>query len=181
MGTGVRGWQQDFPTAMPDFLNTVTLAYATGVCGNETWGGVSGQVFAANNIINMQKAGKYYILSTGGARGSFTCGSLVGFAIFLKRYSSPYLVGINFDLKSSPPAAQITDLVTRAKEALTAYPNLRFRCVDVFCQGQLCCKAARCHAVAGPTSGTTDACTWCFRKRVATLHRELSLIVCKQA
>lgn len=127
MGTAVSGTAQKFTAAMPSTLNTVTLAFATGECGSENWGGVPGQTFATANLPNLQSSGKYYIVSTGGAAGAFTCGSSAGFTTFLNRYMSTYLVGIDFDIEAGQSQAQITDLVTRAKEASAKYPNLRFR------------------------------------------------------
>lgn len=45
-------------------------------------------------------AGKQYILSTGGAAGSFTCGSDAGFQSFIQKYLSANLVGVDFDIEA---------------------------------------------------------------------------------
>lgn len=54
MGTKVAGTQQPFVAAVPSTLKTVTLAFASGECGSETWGNpaskVTGQAWANTNI-----------------------------------------------------------------------------------------------------------------------------------
>lgn len=45
-------------------------------------------------------AGKQYILSTGGAAGSFTCSSDAGFQSFIQKYLSANLVGVDFDIEA---------------------------------------------------------------------------------
>ncbi|WFR68380.1 hypothetical protein P9139_09370 [Curtobacterium flaccumfaciens] len=54
-------------------LKAITLAFATGTCGSENWGGVAADAFASANIPKLDAAGVNYIVSTGGAAGSFTC------------------------------------------------------------------------------------------------------------
>ena len=67
---------------------TVTLAFATGECGSENWGGVPGAAMATANLPLLTQAGVDYILSTGGAAGSFTCGSDAGMTTFINRWAS---------------------------------------------------------------------------------------------
>ena len=67
---------------------TITLAFATGECGSENWGGVQGAAMASANVPLLTQAGVKYILSTGGAAGSFTCGSDAGMATFIDRWAS---------------------------------------------------------------------------------------------
>ena len=55
-----------------------------------------------------------YILSTGGASGTFTCGSDSGFDAFLSSYASAYLAGVDFDIEGS----QSVDQVRRAWSSL---------------------------------------------------------------
>ncbi|HEY1587184.1 MAG TPA: glycosyl hydrolase, partial [Polyangia bacterium] len=105
---------------------TITLAFATGECGSENWGGVQGAALASANVPLLQQAGVRYILSTGGAAGSFTCGSDAGFATFINRWAGSGLIGIDFDIEAGQSQAVITDLVTRIKNAHGSYPNLRF-------------------------------------------------------
>jgi chitinase len=130
MGSAVSGTQHTLTAALPAAANTVTLGFATGECGAESWAGLAGSTFASANVPKLVAAGKYYIISTGGAaakeRGPFTCGSAAGFATFLSRYMSPFLLGVDFDIESGQSTAQISTLVARAKEASAQYPNMRF-------------------------------------------------------
>lgn len=112
---------------MPAGLSAITLAFATGECGSENWGGVPGAALASANIPTLVAAGKRYIISTGGAAGSFTCGSMAGFTTFLNRYMSPNLIGVDFDIEAGQSKTDIDNLVARVKAAQATYPNLRFR------------------------------------------------------
>jgi len=105
---------------------TVTLAFATGECGSENWGGVPGAAMASANVSLLQSAGVKYILSTGGAAGSFTCGSDAGMTTFLNRWASPNLIGVDFDIEAGQSASVINALVARIKSAHAAFPGLRF-------------------------------------------------------
>ena len=51
---------------------TITLAFATGECGTENWGGVPGAAMATANVPKLTANNIDYILATGGAAGSFT-------------------------------------------------------------------------------------------------------------
>jgi hypothetical protein len=104
----------------------ITLAFATGQCGTENWGGVQGAAIAAANVPLLTDAGIDYILSTGGAAGSFTCGSDAGFATFLDRWLSPNLVGVDFDIEVGQSQADIVNLIRRIDGAHGAHPGLRF-------------------------------------------------------
>ncbi|HTJ40902.1 MAG TPA: hypothetical protein VL463_02365, partial [Kofleriaceae bacterium] len=73
----------------------ITLAFATGECGTESWGGVPGPMIAQTNAPLMNSAGIKYVLATGGAAGSFSCGSDSGFAQFLDRWAGPGLIGVD--------------------------------------------------------------------------------------
>jgi chitinase len=107
-------------------LPAITLAFATGTCGGETWGGVSGASWAAENIPQLQSAGLNYVVSTGGQAGTFSCGSTAGMEAFIARYASPHLVGIDFDIEGGQTQSQITDLVSAAAGAQAQYPSLQF-------------------------------------------------------
>jgi chitinase len=107
-------------------LPAITLAFATGTCGSETWGGVSGAGWAAENIPQLQGAGLNYVVSTGGAAGTFSCASTAGMESFIARYASPHLVGIDFDIEGGQTQADIQNLVNAAAGAQSAYPNLQF-------------------------------------------------------
>jgi hypothetical protein len=105
---------------------TVTLAFATGECGSENWGGVPGASLATANVSLLKNAGVKYIISTGGAAGSFTCGSDGGFTTFVDRWNSPNLIGVDFDIEAGQSQQVINDLVSRIKAAHASYPSLRF-------------------------------------------------------
>jgi chitinase len=107
-------------------LPAITLAFATGTCGSETWGGVSGADWAAENIPQLQAAGLNYVVSTGGEAGTFSCDSTAGMEAFIARYASPHLVGIDFDIEGGQTQSEIEDLVDAAAGAQSQYPNLQF-------------------------------------------------------
>jgi hypothetical protein len=107
-------------------LPAITVAFATGTCGSETWGGVSGASWAAENVPQLQSAGLNYVVSTGGAAGTFTCGSTAGMESFIARYASPHLVGIDFDIEGGQSQSDIQNLVNAAAGAQSQYPNLQF-------------------------------------------------------
>ena len=112
---------QDVPN-----LTALTVAFATGSCGSENWGGVSGANWAAENVPQLHAANLNYIVSTGGAAGTFTCGSTAGMESFIARYASPNLVGIDFDIEGGQSASDIQSLVASAAGAQAQYPNLQF-------------------------------------------------------
>ena len=105
---------------------TITLAFATGECGSESWGGVQGAAMASANVSLLNQAGVKYILSTGGAAGSFTCGSDAGFATFIDRWASSGLIGVDFDIEAGQSQAVINDLLQRIKTAHASHPGMRF-------------------------------------------------------
>jgi chitinase len=110
---------------IPD-LPAITLAFATGTCGSETWGGVSGADWAAENVPQLQAADLNYVVSTGGADGTFNCDSTAGMESFIATYASPNLVGIDFDIENGQTESEIEDLVDAAAGAQSEYPNLQF-------------------------------------------------------
>ena len=107
-------------------LPALTLAFASGTCGSETWGGVSGANWAAENVPQLHAANLNYVVSTGGAAGNFTCGSTAGMESFIARYASPNLVGIDFDIEGGQSQSDIQNLVNAAAGAQAQYPNLQF-------------------------------------------------------
>lgn len=127
ISTAVTGTLEPVVQAVPN-LPTVTWAFATGECGSENWGGISAATLASANVQAWVAAGKKYILSTGGAAGSFTCGSDAGFSAFIDRYASDSLVGIDFDIEAGQTQAVVQDLVARVKaaQANPKYARLRF-------------------------------------------------------
>jgi len=107
-------------------LPAITLAFATGTCGSETWGGASAASWAAENIPQLHSANLNYVISTGGAAGTFSCSSTSGMESFIARYASPNLVGIDFDIEGGQTQSQIQSLVSAAAGAQSQYPNLQF-------------------------------------------------------
>src|SRR6202043_3968932 len=107
-------------------LPAITVAFATGTCGSETWGGVSGASWAAENVPQLQSAGLNYVVSTGGEAGTFTCTSAAGMESFIARYASPHLVGIDFDIEGGQSQSDIQNLVAAAAGAQAQYPNIQF-------------------------------------------------------
>jgi hypothetical protein len=107
-------------------LPALTVAFATGSCGSENWGGVSGANWAAENVPQLHAANLNYVVSTGGAAGTFTCGSTSGMESFIARYASPNLVGIDFDIEGGQSQSDIQNLVAAAAGAQAQYPNLQF-------------------------------------------------------
>lgn len=106
-------------------LKAITLAFATGTCGSENWGGVAADAFASANIPKLDAAGVNYIVSTGGAAGQFTC-SGTALQSFIARYASPHMIGVDFDIESGQSTADVQNLVNAAALAQTKYPGLRF-------------------------------------------------------
>lgn len=103
----------------------MTWAFATGVCGSESWAGMT-PAQIATNVPLFVAAGKNYIISTGGAAGSFTCPSDALFNTFVNTYNSAGLVGIDFDIEAGQSVADIYALVARVKAARITFPSLRF-------------------------------------------------------
>src|SRR6185312_1497989 len=112
-------------TQVPN-LGAITLAFATGECGSENWGGVTRTGFAAANINALSNAGVNYVVSTGGAAGTFTCSTQSGMTTFINQYNSPHLVGVDFDMEGGQTSSDINNLITQVKNAEALYPNLRF-------------------------------------------------------
>lgn len=112
-------------TKVPN-LGAITLAFATGECGSENWGGVPAAAFASANIGRLDSAGVNYVVSTGGQAGVFTCGSATGMAKFLSTYMTSHMVGIDFDIEGGQSTAQLNALISNAVYAESLYPNLRF-------------------------------------------------------
>jgi len=104
----------------------ITLAFATGECGSENWAGVSGTGMASTNVPLLNAAGIDFIVSTGGAAGTFTCASDTGFQTFVQRWMSPHLRGIDFDIEAGQTPAIIDALIRRIQAAHATYPALRF-------------------------------------------------------
>jgi len=127
ISTQVSGSATPLATDLPAHgAATVTLAFATGECGSESWGGVPGDVIVAANLPLLTGAGIDYIVSTGGAAGAFRCATDAGFRTFIDRWDSPNLIGIDLDIEAGQSQADILALVRRVHAAHADYPGLRF-------------------------------------------------------
>lgn len=103
----------------------ISWAFATGECGNERWGDVDTEAFAAANVRRAQELKQRYIVSTGGQLGVFTCNTDAGMERFVARYDSPWLAGLDFDIEGAQTAQQINDLVQRLHTLQQRRPQLR--------------------------------------------------------
>jgi len=105
---------------------TSTWAFASGECGEEVWRHQPGQQVADSNVAAFVKAGKPYIISTGGADHKFTCAGGAGMERFIGRYDSAQLVGIDFDIEDGQSAEQVDALMAAIKDAQRRRPALRY-------------------------------------------------------
>lgn len=126
MQSAAGGTTQPITSAMPSHNKVLSWAFATGACGSENWGGMTASTFASANVQPFVTAGKQYIISTGGAAGSFTCTSDSGFQTFINRYNSSSMIGVDFDIEAGQSQSDIDNLVARVKAAQSVYPNMRF-------------------------------------------------------
>ncbi len=126
MMTMVTGSRQPILSVLPAKAKTVVWSFATGECGSETWGGVQPAALVSANLQKFIDAGRTYVISTGGAAGSFSCSSDAAFDAFIQRYNSANLVGIDFDIEGGQTQAVIESLVQRVKNAQAKYPRLRY-------------------------------------------------------
>jgi hypothetical protein len=113
-------------TMLPAGVRTLTLAFATGECGAETWDGIDARDIAARALRELEAASIGFIVSTGGAAGTFTCGTDAGMEAFIARYASPRLIGFDFDIERGQSDAIVTALAQRVRAAQQRHPRLRF-------------------------------------------------------
>jgi chitinase len=113
-------------STLPPPVRTLTWAFAIGECGAETWMGIDARQFAQANVPSFHAAGIGYIVSTGGAKGVFTCASNAGMDAFIARYQSPQLIGFDFDIEGAQTPQQINALMRRIRTASGRHPQLRF-------------------------------------------------------
>lgn len=104
-------------------------AFASGPCTAERWGlgsdAVPGARFAAANVLAAVQAGRDYIVSTGGEADSFTCDRPEDLVAFVRRYDSPRLAGVDFDIERQQTPAQIRALADGAAAVARQWPSLR--------------------------------------------------------
>jgi chitinase len=107
-------------------LPAITLAFASGECGQERWGELNADSVAEANVKAMAARQLSYVISTGGEGNVFTCQTDAGMEKFITRYASPYLVGLDFDIEATQTPAHIREIVERVKVAQGEWPRLRF-------------------------------------------------------
>ena len=110
------------PTPLP----AVTLAFASGECGQERWGALEADQVAQANVPARAAQGLQYMVSTGGEGHVFTCRTDVGMERFINRYASSAFLGADFYIESTQTDAHIRELVQRMKVAQAKWPQLRF-------------------------------------------------------
>ena len=111
-------------TLMPG-TTAITLAFASGECGRETWGDLPANAVADANIAALNRAALPYIISTGGEGNIFTCNSDGAMEAFVARYESPMLRGFDFDIEAGQTPDMIRSLLQRIKVAQMRRPHLR--------------------------------------------------------
>lgn len=109
---------------LPNFA-AITLAFANGECGHEDWG-VPTAAITKVAIPALSKDLTDYVISTGGQGQKFTCASPTAFVEFVRRYQTPFLQGIDFDIEYTQTPAEIKALVADAAHAEKLFPDLRF-------------------------------------------------------
>ena len=126
ISTAVTGTLSPVLSVKPAKLKEITWAFATGACGSENWGGLQAAAVASANVQAFVSAGVKYVISTGGAAGSFTCANDTDFETFVNRYASSSLAGIDFDIEAGQTSADIDNLVARVKASQSKHPGLRW-------------------------------------------------------
>ena len=115
ISTSVTGTRSPVLNVMPAKPELITWAFATGECGSENWAGLTPAAVAAAERADRSSApGKKYVISTGGADGSFTCGTDADFETFVNRYASSSLAGIDFDIEGRPVPGRRSTTWSRA-------------------------------------------------------------------
>lgn len=109
----------------PEPGRVLIWAFATGACAHERWGDFDSEAFARLNVAAALADGRDYIVSTGGAVGSFSCDDEAAMERFVARYQSPRLRGIDFDIEGAQTPAQIGALVRAAQRVHARWPQLR--------------------------------------------------------
>jgi hypothetical protein len=124
--TKVNGHRKNVLDTLSKGLTAMTLAFATGNCGSESWPGGYTNDKIQTALAELNEQGVAYILSGGGVKGTFLCGSSSGLINFIQRYYSPRMIGVDFDLESSLSQSQANALAGAVKGALQQYPDMRF-------------------------------------------------------
>lgn len=122
--TKVNHKSQDLLDALLPQNKMVTFAFTTGQCGAENWGGVK-PADLKKNIPEFVKKGIKYVISTGGAAGTFYCNSPEKMQEFVQNYASPSFAGIDFDIEGGYSPQQLQDLMKATAAVQKKMPSLR--------------------------------------------------------
>ena len=125
ISTRINGVFQTFVKALPPKDKVVSLAFATGSCTKPSWGGVPADKLAKANIPLFVENGIKYIISTGGAAGSFSCYKESDLANFISQYASKNLIGIDYDIEGGYTQGSLDSLMQVTAEYQKTHPNLR--------------------------------------------------------
>lgn len=104
-----------------------TIGFATGECGDETWGGAATDALAAANAKRFARANLAYALATGGAAGAFTCATDAGMQKFLAAWNARPPSVLDYDIEGGVTAVDITHLLQRLRPLRLRYPALHYR------------------------------------------------------
>ena len=115
----------DGRSALPAGVSALTLAFATGECGAESWDGIEPRDWVEANLPALDRAGIGYIISTGGEAGAFTCTSDAAMEAFIARYATGHLVGFDFDIERGQSDEILDSLAKRIAAAQRKHPALR--------------------------------------------------------
>ncbi|MCY4330184.1 MAG: hypothetical protein OXC48_08930 [Endozoicomonadaceae bacterium] len=102
----------------------VTFAFATGTCKKHSWAQINPSLIIRNNISAFNKNKTQYIISTGGASGTFMCDSVEDMEAFIKQYQSTGFLGIDFDIEGGYNQDQLKHLM---KVTAEVQKKLHFR------------------------------------------------------
>ncbi len=108
-------------------LNNISLAFASGNCGSETWAGITPDALATANLQNFATNGINYTISTGGQSGAFTCDDNAthdGMSKFMKRYYTSSMVGLDLDIENNLTPTQLSNLMNAMKWVQQNYPSV---------------------------------------------------------
>ena len=111
-------------TALPQ-LNAITLAFATGECGEETWADTPADKLAKATLRALSNAGVKYKISVGSEQARFTCSTNEGMEKFLRRYDTPGFIGIDYNISAGTSSELVADLIKSAEYATSHRPGLR--------------------------------------------------------
>ncbi len=136
ISTKLNNPKEAMPSPLVPFLQSIgnhaiTLAFASGTCQQESWGGVPGQALANANLPLLQKDNINYIIASGGAAGTFTCNSVTDLENFVNRYReingvvSPNFVGLDYDIEGGNQQQIQTLIKTTADLQKQQMPSLR--------------------------------------------------------